>query len=217
MFIALSDDCSFLQLRLAALNQPFSGDMHGVRGADYACYRQARRAGLKGTFRAFLTSRVQNLDSIVRYSDRDLPVVNIKGEVLFNTWRGIFSGSGGIFSQKPRVFSFDGKDVLSSPVWPQKYVWHGSDLLGERALSSYCDAWNSDSQYVIGLASSLLKNRLLAQERFGCHNSFIVLCIEATSQARYRRKRHASTQEPELTEDEFHDLLNSLDLVEGDV
>lgn len=68
----------FLQLRLAALNEPFTGDMRGVRGTDYACYRQARKAGLKGTFRALLTSRVQNLDSIVKYSDRHLPVVNLK-------------------------------------------------------------------------------------------------------------------------------------------
>lgn len=66
------------QLRMAALNEPFTGDMHGIRGADYACYRQARRAGLKGTFRAFLSSRVQNVDSIVRLGDRDLPIVNIK-------------------------------------------------------------------------------------------------------------------------------------------
>ncbi|GFY66934.1 collagen alpha-1(XVIII) chain [Trichonephila inaurata madagascariensis] len=63
---------------MAALNQPFSGDMHGVRGADYECYRQSRRANLRGTFRAFLASRVQNLDSIVRFQDAGLPVVNLK-------------------------------------------------------------------------------------------------------------------------------------------
>jgi hypothetical protein len=67
-----------MQLRMAALNEPFTGDMHGVRGADYACYRQAKRAGLRSTFRAFLSSRVQNVDSIVRLGDRDLPIVNIK-------------------------------------------------------------------------------------------------------------------------------------------
>jgi hypothetical protein len=66
------------QLRMAALNEPYTGDMTGVRGADYSCYRESRRAGLRGTFRAFLSSRVQNLDSIVRFSDRDLPVVNTK-------------------------------------------------------------------------------------------------------------------------------------------
>lgn len=67
---------------MAALNEPFTGDMHGVRGADYACYRQAKRAGLRGTFRAFLSSRVQNVDSIVRLGDRDLPIVNIKVKSL---------------------------------------------------------------------------------------------------------------------------------------
>ncbi|XP_042221660.1 collagen alpha-1(I) chain-like isoform X3 [Homarus americanus] len=197
-------------LRLAALNEPFTGDMHGVRGADYACYRQARRAGLKGTFRALLTSRVQNLDSIVRYSDRDLPVVNLKGEVLFNAWSEAFSGSGGVFAQKPRVFSFDGKEVLTDPTWPQKYVWHGSDVEGERSLSTYCDAWNSNSQETVGLASSLLKKRLLGQERMSCHNSFAVLCIEATSQTRYRRRRHAGSREQELTSQQYQEVLKAL-------
>lgn len=75
-----------LQLRLAALNEAYTGDIHGVRGADYACYREARRAGLRGTFRAFLASRVQNLDSIVREADKKLPISNLRGEVLFNSW-----------------------------------------------------------------------------------------------------------------------------------
>lgn len=72
----------FFQLRMAALNEPFTGDMHGVRGADFTCYRQAKRAGLRGTFRAFLSSRVQNVDSIVRIGDRDLPIVNIKVRII---------------------------------------------------------------------------------------------------------------------------------------
>ncbi|KAH9359920.1 hypothetical protein HPB48_007973 [Haemaphysalis longicornis] len=66
------------QLRVAALNQAWTGDLHGVRGADYECYRQSRQAHLRGTFRALLASRVQNLDSIVRAKDADLPLVNLK-------------------------------------------------------------------------------------------------------------------------------------------
>jgi len=66
------------QIRLAALNEPRDGALGGIRGADYACYRQARRAGLKGTFRTFISSSSQNLDSIVRFSDRDFPVINTK-------------------------------------------------------------------------------------------------------------------------------------------
>ena len=63
---------------MAALNSPQTGDFNGVRGADYECYRQSRRANMRGTFRAFIASRVQNLDSIVRYKDSKLPIVNIK-------------------------------------------------------------------------------------------------------------------------------------------
>lgn len=45
------------QLRMAALNEPFSGNLAGMRNADMNCHRQARRAGLMGTFRAFLSAR----------------------------------------------------------------------------------------------------------------------------------------------------------------
>ena len=49
----------------------------GLRGFDYECYRQARRANYRGTFRALLSSRTQNLDSIVGPDFRALPVVNM--------------------------------------------------------------------------------------------------------------------------------------------
>ena len=89
---------------MAALNEPFTGDMHGVRGADYACYRQAKRAGLRGTFRAFLSSRVQNVDSIVRLGDRDLPIVNIKvthdTSILIDLFAKVFQPSFQSISHK---------------------------------------------------------------------------------------------------------------------
>lgn len=124
---------------MAALNEPYPGDMQGVHNADFSCYRQSQRAGLKGTFRAFLTSRVQNMDSIVGFQERELPVVNTKvrkksylctqsdtrdfsininsqGEVLFSTWKSIFS-QGGSFLQQPRIYSFNGKNVLTDLTW----------------------------------------------------------------------------------------------------
>ncbi|RZF42427.1 hypothetical protein LSTR_LSTR011565 [Laodelphax striatellus] len=176
-------------LRMAALNEPYTGDLKGQRGADYACYRQSRRAGLRGTFRALLSSRVQNLDSIVKFSDRDLPVVNIKGDVLFNSWKDIFNGDGAFFSKQPRIYSFSGKNILTDYSWPLKYVWHGSHKSGERAMDLYCDAWDSDSRERHGLASSLVTNRLLDQEKFPCNRRFAVLCIEVSSQPGRRRRR----------------------------
>lgn len=70
------------QLRLAALNVPLSGDMSGIRGADLQCYRQSQEAGLYGTFRAFLSAPTQHLVSIVKRTDRTLPIVNLKAGTL---------------------------------------------------------------------------------------------------------------------------------------
>lgn len=62
-----------------ALDKPMAGSMRGIRGADYECHRQARMSGLIGTYRAFLSSETQNLNSIIYYSrDKQIPVVNAK-------------------------------------------------------------------------------------------------------------------------------------------
>lgn len=69
----------FIQLRLFALNTPLSAnEIYGVSGADYKCYRQARKAKVAGTYRAVLTSRLQSIDSLVFYKDQDLTIVNSK-------------------------------------------------------------------------------------------------------------------------------------------
>ncbi|XP_037723297.1 collagen alpha-1(XV) chain isoform X6 [Drosophila subpulchrella] len=176
-------------LRVAALNEPSTGDLQGIRGADFACYRQGRRAGLLGTFKAFLSSRVQNLDTIVRTADRDLPVVNTRGDVLFNSWKGIFNGQGGFFSQAPRIYSFSGKNVMTDPSWPMKMVWHGSLPNGERSMDTYCDAWHSSDHLKSGYASNLDGHKLLEQKRQSCDSKLIILCVEALSQDRKRKKR----------------------------
>lgn len=63
--------------------------------------------------------RIQNLDSIVKPEDRELPITNLRGDVLFNSWNSIFSAQGGFFSQAPRIYSFSGKNVLNDPTWYQ--------------------------------------------------------------------------------------------------
>lgn len=179
----------FRQLRMAALNSPYTGDIHGVRGADYACYRESRRSGLRGTFRAFLSSRSQNIDSIVRLADRKLPVSNVRGEVLFNTWIEMFDGDGAPFPHPPRIYSFSGKNVLSDLTWPNKVIWHGALVNGERALDTSCDAWHTAARDKVGLAGSLQGARLLEQSHYSCDKKLIVLCIEATSEIFTMRRR----------------------------
>ncbi|EGW07939.1 Collagen alpha-1(XV) chain [Cricetulus griseus] len=62
-------------LHLVALNTPVAGDIR----ADFQCFQQARAAGLLSTFRAFLSSHLQDLSTVVRKAERfSLPIVNLK-------------------------------------------------------------------------------------------------------------------------------------------
>lgn len=91
---------------------------------------------------------------------------------------------------------------------PQKLIWHGADKLGVRDNDAYCDAWNSNSMSKVGLASSLLRGKLLDQEKYSCNNAFIVLCIEATSpEDLIGFNRHTR----DVKESDFNDLFMNND------
>uniref|UniRef100_A0A671LDF2 Collagenase NC10/endostatin domain-containing protein n=1 Tax=Sinocyclocheilus anshuiensis TaxID=1608454 RepID=A0A671LDF2_9TELE len=146
---------------------------------DHQCFLQAQAIGLKGTFRAFLSSQLQDLYSIVRQNNRELlPIVNLQDEELFSNWESIFSGSEGKMNDNVRIYSFDGRDILDDDAWPEKMVWHGSSTQGSRQTDSYCETWRTGSHAVTGMASSLQEGYLLQQLPRGCSSSFIVLCIE---------------------------------------
>lgn len=140
---------------MVALNEPYIGNLQGLRNADLNCHRQARRAGMMGNFRAFLStrfestqlnsknfnvsfSRIQNLDSIIKPEDRELPITNLRGEVLYNSWNNIFTSGQGNFISSPRIISFSGKNVLNDPTWPHKIVWHGARGRGD-SIDSNCE------------------------------------------------------------------------------
>uniref|UniRef100_A0A3Q2Y5P7 Collagenase NC10/endostatin domain-containing protein n=1 Tax=Hippocampus comes TaxID=109280 RepID=A0A3Q2Y5P7_HIPCM len=169
-----------LGLHLVALNAPLKGDMRGIRGADFQCYQQARAVGLTGTYRAFLSSHLQDLATVVRKADRvHMPVVNLRGELLFKSWMSIFSGNGGTFDPSVPIYSFDGRDVLTDST-PEKLIWHGSSAGGIRATINYCEAWRTADAAVTGQAALLQTGRLLGQHTRSCANHYIVLCIENT-------------------------------------
>uniref|UniRef100_A0A667WLR9 Collagenase NC10/endostatin domain-containing protein n=1 Tax=Myripristis murdjan TaxID=586833 RepID=A0A667WLR9_9TELE len=142
------------QLHLIALNSPQTGSMRGIRGVDYLCFTQARAIGMQGTFRAFLSSKLQDLHSIVRKIDRDrLPIVNLKDEVLFDSWDAIFNG--GRMKDNVPIYSFEGKNILSDNAWPEKMMWHGSTSAGQRQVDNYCETWRVGDRALTGMASPL--------------------------------------------------------------
>uniref|UniRef100_A0A0R3RLM7 Endostatin domain-containing protein n=1 Tax=Elaeophora elaphi TaxID=1147741 RepID=A0A0R3RLM7_9BILA len=154
-----------------------SGNMRGVRGADLACYQQARQANFRTTFRAFLSSHVQDLNKVVHSGDRDTPVVNLRGERLFDSWSDIFQQQQ--MADIP-IYSFNRRNVFIDSIWPEKRIWHGSDSSGLRSESGYCSAWRSAASSQVGRASFIGRGLpLLHDSRDSeCSRELIVLCIE---------------------------------------
>jgi collagen type XVIII alpha len=172
-----------LRLHLIALNRPLSGKLRGIRGIDYECYKEARLSGLRGTYRGFISSSTQDLKSIIHYSrDRQLPIVNKEGQILFDSWDKMVDGSGAFFNSNTPIYSFSGKNILTDRRWPQKYIWHGSSRTGSMKEGRSCDKWHSKSPNYMGRASSLSNAKLLEEGDYTCDNSFAVLCIENTAQ-----------------------------------
>ncbi|XP_063156753.1 collagen alpha-1(XV) chain-like isoform X2 [Candoia aspera] len=167
-------------LHLVALNVPLTGDMKGISGADLQCYQQAQEAKLHGTFRAFLSSDTQSLISVVKKTDRNLPVVNLKGQLLAKSWNSLFSkhGTSDFNSMKFPIYAFNGLNVMTDPTWTNKAVWHGMKLQRRQSKPQDCQGWRKASSQLRGRASLPLKGTFLVEDTWSCSDSLIVLCVE---------------------------------------
>lgn len=173
-----------------------SGNMQGLGRADISCYRQARRANLEGTFRAFLTGWVQSLYSIVKPSDRNLPVVNIKGELIFRKWSDVFNSSGRFLQYPAKLLSFNGRNVFEDLHWPQKNIWHGAHLRGVWDQKQFCNNWHSDTVSEKGLASNIHNGVLIGNDEIGCDQKLIVLCIEIQALSEQKENAYIEKYNP---------------------
>lgn len=61
---------------------------------------------------------------------------------------------------------------------PNKQVWHGSNLNGEKSIESFCGTWEQPAVEKLGMAGSLQRRRLINAEQVSCKTNLIVLCIE---------------------------------------
>lgn len=89
-------------------------------------------------------------------------------------------------------------------------VWHGSHILGERAMDANCAAWNSGSSENVGIVAELRSGLFLGQTRFACTHRLAVLCIEATTQVARRRRNVDNNTDVELSEPEYRKLLERI-------
>lgn len=152
-----------------------------------------------------MSYRVQDLNSIVKASDRNYPVVNTQGDLLFTSFNNIFNGA--IFNS-PRIYSFNGRDVSTDPTWPHKFVWHGSTIRGIRAEEANCNTWQTAGTPSIGLASKLSSGSLVDNYQQSCDKPLIVLCIEVLAKST-RTKRHLDEINDELEYQRFIEAQES--------
>nr|XP_025036047.1 collagen alpha-1(VIII) chain-like [Pelodiscus sinensis] len=155
-------------LRLVALNFPLPGNMNGLSGADLQCYRQSREAQLYGTFRAFLSVPTQALLCLVKRTDR--------GQLLAKTWNSVFEGTTRFNARGFPIYTFNGRDVLTDPIWARKAIWHGSSQRGHPAPKENCQGWRNS--LAEGFASPLTEGKLLAGQHRNCSTPLVVLCME---------------------------------------
>ncbi|KAM8945840.1 uncharacterized protein RCH25_049182 [Pelodytes ibericus] len=164
-------------LRLVALNIPLSGNMNGIRGADLQCHRQAQEMSLYGTFRAILTSSSQSLSSIVKKTDRGLPIVNLRGDVLMRSWNSLLDVKSTFPKTGVPIYSFNGRDIFNDPLWPEKAFWHGSSQMGTSVRDKNCREWRTHIK-TEGFGSALHGRWLSDNDSYSCSKTLAVLCVE---------------------------------------
>lgn len=61
--------------------------------------------------------RIQSLQGLVSYAHWDVPIANTKGEMMFRSWKDLFDTNGEMSHQSPRLYSFNGRDVMHDSGW----------------------------------------------------------------------------------------------------
>ncbi|NXW11067.1 COFA1 protein, partial [Fregetta grallaria] len=89
-----------------------------------------------------------------------------QGQLLAKSWSSLFNGKAGA-ALRGSIYSFNGRNVLTDPLWPHRLTWHGSTPRGGQARRQDCQGWRS-SGAGRGLAAPLAEGRLLAGQRHNC-------------------------------------------------
>ncbi|NWU91528.1 COFA1 protein, partial [Upupa epops] len=89
-----------------------------------------------------------------------------QGQLLAKSWSALFQGQSGATLRGP-IYSFNGRNLLTDPIWPQKLAWHGSTPRGGHARRWDCQGWRSSGPGE-GMATPLGEGRLLAGQRHNC-------------------------------------------------
>lgn len=177
-------------LKLVALDKVYTGDIGGLKNADFQCFRKSRTSALDGTYRAFLSNNNQDLRNIVsEHSRQNVPICNLNDEMLFKSWDELISNKGAMNPQA-RILTFKGRDI-STLTYP-RYIWHGSAMNGVRESSGYCDSWRASNTQMFGRVSPIKDKMLLSEQSLRCDEQAWVLCIKIRERRPSRRRGYGA-------------------------
>ncbi|NWI10296.1 COFA1 protein, partial [Crypturellus soui] len=58
----------------------------------------------------------------------------LQGQLVSKSWSSLLASSG---ARRVPIYTFDGRDVLSDPLWPLRLAWRGSSSGSGR----HCHGW----------------------------------------------------------------------------
>lgn len=155
---------------------------------DLACQKEALKEGLRGTFVSLLSTSKRSINQLLQQQQHDsLPFVNIKGEVMSNSWRELLRKK----LDKSLLQSLTLQQENSTEHHNWKGIWHGSRRDGSGSEVN-CESWSSVSPTLTGkgvLLDSGTGNSidnsmsLLQQNDVTCNTDMAILCVHLTAAA----------------------------------
>ena len=162
--------------RIFVTSQAYDGALGGLSGADTKCQMAASAAGLAGTWKALLSTKMQSAKGRLRVAG---PVVNLGG-------RDVANGKSDLWTtpiKNPVEFDETGASVTAR-VWTGTNPDGSSDHTNDTGPGEYCKGWTSNALNHQGEAGSSSRpdSRWLADSRMGadpdCSSTVRLYCID---------------------------------------
>lgn len=148
-------------------SQSTNGNFEGVAGGDKFCQTLAEQAGIKGSFKAWLSS--SSVNAIDRLTSNG-PWVRVDGVRIADSKADLSDGL---------LFSSISVDETGRHL-TEAITWTGTDFLGN-STSTLCSDWQSDLDTDIGTTGNALtvsNSWTVRSTQWSCNRNFRLYCFE---------------------------------------
>jgi len=175
----ISEITQIKQLTVFVSSQKFTGHLAGIDGADQKCQAMADKAGLSGSFKAWLSNDANNINAKSRFSTTNLPYYSPNGVKIADDLNDFLDGDG-----PDHGITFDeyGKNVLDQE--KEVYVLTGTNNDGSKIADENCNNWRTEGPRYMA-AYGRAGNALATKQRWSywssarvCGKQYRIYCFE---------------------------------------